>query len=158
MEHVRNPLEILERKGWSLPPSPAPAGLYQPSVRQERTVYISGMLPLWEGQLRQTGPLDDSRIEDGREAARFCVRNALAVLQKEAGEDFGQLERVLFLQGYVWGVEGFSQSPEVLNAASEILNEAFGERGLHARAAVSVNGLPKGASVELTLIAALREK
>ncbi|MCC5790525.1 MAG: RidA family protein [Opitutales bacterium] len=156
MEQASNPLEILQRKGWTLPPAPAPAGLYQPSVRQGQTVYISGMLPLWEGQLQQTGSIDDSDVEEGREAARFCLRNALAVLQKEAGEDFGQLEQILFLQGYVWGVEGFSRSPEILNAASEMLNEAFGERGRHARAAVSVNGLPKEASVEISLIAALR--
>lgn len=156
MDNVPGPLKILSENGWMLPPPPAPAGLYQPYTRQGGTIYVSGMLPLWEGQLQQTGPIGPDCLEQGREAARLCLRNALAVLQQEAGRDFEKLEQILFLQGYVWGKEGFSQSPEILNAASEILNVAFSARGRHARAAISVNGLPKEASVEISLVAAVQ--
>lgn len=152
-----NPLTRLAQRGLTLPSAPAPAGLYQPYTQEGSLVMISGMLPLREGRLSFLGPVGEGRttIEEARQAAVDCLLNALAVLQESAGEDFSGLRKILFLQGFVYGVEGFSDSPLVLNAASEILNDIFGSRGAHARAAVSVNGLPKAAAVELTLTAAV---
>lgn len=121
---------------------------------------ISGMLPIRDGGLSHLGPVGEgsTTVDQAREAAVDCLLNALAVLRLSAGENFEKLEQILFLQGFVYGAEGFSDSPLVLNAASEILNTIFGTRGAHARAAVSVNGLPKKAAVELTLTASLVSK
>lgn len=149
--------DTLEERGFTLPPFPRPAGNYVPCVRTGNLVYISGMLPMKDGAVLVKGPVggDACTVEDARRAAAQCALNILAVV-KEAAGSFENVARLVQIQGFVYGVPGFAESPQVLNGASDLFIEALGESGRHTRAAVTVAGLPMGAAVEITAIVALR--
>lgn len=136
-----------------LPPAPVPVGSYVPVVRTGNLLFTSGVLPMKEGQLAYTGPVGSYTVslEDGQEAARLCALNALSIVRAEIG-DFVRLIRVVKLTGYVSSTPSFTEQPAVINGASDLLAQFFGEQGRHARAAVGVAALPLGASVELDLI------
>jgi enamine deaminase RidA (YjgF/YER057c/UK114 family) len=141
----------LSQLGLTLPPPPQPAGNYLPCRASGKVLYLAGVLPLRDGALTHRGAVGrEQTVAAAREAARVCTLNALAAIKGV----LGSLDRVgqfLLLTGYVQGAEGFSDSPAVINGASDLLVEVFGEAGRHARAAVSVNGLPGNATVELQI-------
>lgn len=139
--------------GLELPPAPKPAGNYVPAARTGNLVYVAGMLPIKCGEITHTGQVGDTQtIESAYEAARICALNSLAALKAVAG-GLDSIKRIVFVNGFVNAASNFSDSPQVINGASDLLVQVFGDRGRHARAAVAVAGLPRGATVEIQIIA-----
>ncbi|HLS88528.1 MAG TPA: RidA family protein [Sphingobacteriaceae bacterium] len=146
----------LREMGLELPAVPAPVAAYIPGVRSGQLIFTSGQLPMVQGELRYKGRLGENlTVEEGYEAARICALNALAVVKELAG-DLAAVERIVKVVGYVNSTDDFTQQPQVINGASELLGELLGEAGRHARAAVGVNTLPLGAAVELEMIVQVR--
>jgi enamine deaminase RidA (YjgF/YER057c/UK114 family) len=142
-------LERLKFLNLELPPSPKPQGWYVPVVRAGNLVFVSGQLPLKKGKVAVTGKIGENLSpEQGREAAVHCLLNILAALEGN-GVPLESVKRVVKLSGFVQSAPDFHGQPQVLNAASELLTEIFGEAGRHARAAVGVNALPLNAAVEI---------
>lgn len=134
----------------------APMGSYVSSVRAGNLVFMSGHPPMWSGEIKFRGKVGrDIDLEEGKEAARLAVYNAVASLRREVG-NLDQIERIVKLLGFVNCDDDFEQQPTVIDGASDLLREAFGDRGLHARAAVGAPALPANISVEIELIAALK--
>jgi enamine deaminase RidA (YjgF/YER057c/UK114 family) len=146
------PEERLQQLGVSLPAPAVPVAAYVPTVRTGDLVYVSGQVPTADGKPTHLGHLgDDVELEDGRAAARTCAINLIAALKAELGE-LSRVRRVVKVTGFVASAPGFTDHPKVINAASELLGEAFGEAGRHARAAVGVAALPLGVPVEVEAI------
>ncbi|QRG66652.1 RidA family protein [Brevibacillus choshinensis] len=146
----------LQQLGLELP-KPAPS-LYQyvPVVVHEGVAYISGQVPRVDGKLPFVGKVGkDVTIEQARELAEICVLKGLASLEAEIGS-LDQVERILKVTGYVQSDDGFSQQPNVIDAASELLERIFGERGRHARTAVGAAELPGNTPVEIDFIIAVK--
>lgn len=143
--------ERLKELGLTLPEAPKPVAAYIPAKRAGDLVFVSGQIPLRDGKIAYQGKVGAERTpEEGYEAARLCALNALAAVKALVGS----LENVEVLQvrGYVNCTPDFENHPEVVNGASELLVELFGERGKHARAAVGVSGLPRDATVEVEMV------
>lgn len=155
------PLDKIRELGLELPVSPKPQGWYVPVVRSGEWAFVSGQLPMRNGSVAVTGRVGDRvspvSIEDAREAARLCLLNILAALEGN-GVPLSSVRRVIKLTGFVQSHEDFHDQPKVLNAASELLTEIFGDAGKHARAAVGVNALPLNATVEIEAIFEVGEK
>ena len=146
------PEERLQQLGVSLPAPAVPVAAYVPCVRTGNLVYVSGQVPLVDGTPSHLGHLGaDVGLEDGRAAARTCAINVLAVLKAELGE-LSQVRRVVKVTGFVASAPGFTDMPKVVNAASELFGEAFGDAGRHSRSAVGVAALPLGVPVEVEAI------
>ncbi|MDR3228213.1 MAG: RidA family protein [Puniceicoccales bacterium] len=143
--------------GLALPPPAAALGAYAPFTRTGNLLFLAGTLPIENGKVAFTGKIDSSaeRIEYGRTAARLCALNVLANIKAALGT-LDAVAHIVSVTGFVNGVDDFADSPKVLNGASELFAEVFGELGKHSRAAVSVNGLPLRASVEIAVIAEVK--
>ena len=138
--------------GLELPALPAPAGAYVPATRVGHLVFTAGQLPFQDGELYKTGKVGaEVSPEEAYEAARLCVLNALAAAAAEAG-GLGGIDRIVKVTGFVASAPGFNGQPGVLNGASELLGEVFGEAGLHARSAIGVAELPLDAPVEVEIV------
>src|SRR6266545_4493536 len=137
-----SPEERLHELGIELPQPAAPVAAYVPCVRTGDLLYVSGQVPLVDGRPRWTGRLG---------AAKVCAVNVLAALKAELG-DLGRVRRVVKVTGFVASEPGFTDQPKVINGASELFGEVFGEAGRHARAAVGVAALPLGVPVEVEVI------
>jgi enamine deaminase RidA (YjgF/YER057c/UK114 family) len=147
--------ERLAAAGVRLPEPPAAVAAYVPAVVHGGLVWVSGQLPFREGGLPRLGLVGrDIPVEQAAEEARWCAINALAQLRAAAGS-LDRVERILKVTVFVASSPGFHAQPLVANGASELLEQAFGEAGRHARSAVGVAELPLGAPVELDLVAAL---
>ena len=144
-------LDKLKAKGLELPEAPEAKGNYLPFARSGNLLSVSGTLPIRKGSLIAGRVGGDLTIEQGYEAAQWCVLNALAQIRL-ATNDFATFGRVLHLDGFVNGVDGFPDSPKVVNGASDLLVELLGEAGRHTRVALSSNGLPLNAAVETRLL------
>ena len=143
--------------GLTLPPAPKPVASYVPAVRSGNLVFVSGQLPMKDGQLLATGPVPSKCTpEAAHAAARQCVLNGLAVLGDQIGGDFSRVVRVVRVGAFVQSDDGWTEQPKVANGGSELLQQLFGEAGRHARAAVGTNALPLGASVEIELLFEIR--
>ena len=142
--------------GLTLPMVPAPAGNYVPAVRTGSLVFTAGQLPAVNGVLAATGKVGDAvPPEDAAALARTCALNALAAVHALVGID--TVVRVVKVVGFVASDPGFTEQPAVLNGASELLGEVFGDdAGTHARSAVGVAELPLGAPVEVELVIEVR--
>jgi len=146
--------EKLSSLNITLPKPPKPVAAYVPAVRSGNLIFISGQLPFVDGQLLATGAVPSAvSLEQAREAARQSVLNALAVLDDQLGGDLDRVSRIVRMGVFVCSDPGFTDQPKVANGASELLQEIFGERGRHARAAVGNVALPLGATVEVEMIA-----
>ena len=146
----------LAELGVELPPVAAPVAAYVPAVRSGNVVYTSGQLPFVAGSLAATGKVGgDVSPEEAKAHARTCALNALAAIDDLVGLD--AVVRIVKLNGFVASAEGFTGQPAVINGASELLGEVFGDAGKHARAAVGVAELPLGAPVEVELIVEIGE-
>lgn len=144
----------LAELGFTLPAVATPAGAYLPAVRSGSLVFTAGQLPLVDGSLAATGKLGaEVDVQRGAQLARTCALNALAAVDALAGLD--AVQRVVKVVGFVASAPGFSDQPAVLNGASELFGEVFGEAGAHARSAVGVAELPRNAPVEVELIVEL---
>jgi len=130
-----------------------PLGSYRPCVVSGNYIYVSGQLPLKNGELLLKGVVgEDVSLEEAVQAARACAINSLAILKNETG-DLNRIKKIVKVTGYVASSENFYQQADVINGASNLYFEVFGEKGVHARAAVGVYKLPINAPVEVDLIA-----
>ena len=142
----------LAELGIELPSAPSPAGNYVPCVQVNKLLYLSGAICLVNGEMTHTGKIGETRdISYGQEAARVCALNLLAMAKSHIG-DLEKVSRVVQLNGFVNGVPGFTESPAVINGASDLIVDIMGERGRHTRAAVAVTGLPKDTTVEIQAV------
>jgi enamine deaminase RidA (YjgF/YER057c/UK114 family) len=145
-----------DRAGIILPEVAKPLASYVPGLIAGDLVYISGQLPIKEGKVLYTGKLGkELTVEDGQQASRLAVINCLAVL-KSCLADWSQLERIIKISGYIQSDQDFFDQPKVLNGASDLLVQIFGELGQHARAAIGVNALPLNAACEIEMIAKIK--
>lgn len=151
MSHEAN----LNALGLALPQPPKPVATYVPAVRAGELLFLSGVLPMKEGTLAFRGKVGrDLTVDQGVEAARLSLLNALAIARQELGS-LDRIVRVVKVVGHVASAEGFTDQPQVLNGASDLLVAIFGGAGRHARVAVGAAELPRGAAVEIELILAV---
>lgn len=144
--------EKLKGFGIELPELPKPLGSYVPFVRTGNLVFISGMLPFENGKLLYSGRVGESvSLDEAVQAARRSAINAITVLRSAIGS-LDSLKRCVKVTGFVASAQDFTDQPKVLNGASDLLFEVFGEAGLHARAAVGVHILPMNSPVEIEFI------
>ena len=133
-----------------LPLPAAPVANYVPYSVSGNIIFISGQICQWNGELRCVGKLGAGvSLADGREAARLCALNLLAHLRVACGGDLDRVRRVLRLGGFVNCTPDFTDMPRVVNGASDLMVEVFGDLGRHARAAVGSSSLPGGVAVEV---------
>ena len=141
----------LGQLGVALPEVVAPLAAYLPAVRTGNLVYTAGQLPMEAGNLTRTGKVGaEVSPEEGNAMARICALNALAAVNSLVGID--AVTRVVKVVGFVASAPGFNGQPSVVNGASDLLVEVFGDNGAHARSAVGVSELPLDAPVEVELI------
>ncbi len=140
----------LAELGLNVPTAPVPAANYIPWVRTGNLVYIAGQVPMKDGKFLWVGKVGrDYTVEEAKEAARFVGLNVLSQLKTALDGDLDRVVRAVKLNGFVNCVEGFGHQPHVINGASELMIEVFGDAGRHARSAVGVAGLPFGVAVEI---------
>ncbi|HSK38507.1 MAG TPA: RidA family protein [Arenibaculum sp.] len=143
--------------GIELPQAAAPAAAYVPVMRSGNTLYISGQIPVWNGEIRYKGIVGrDLSAQDAQAAARLCGLNILAQIKGACGS-LDSVRRILKLGGFVACGADFTDQPKVVNGASELMTEVFGDAGRHARFAVGAASLPLGVAVEVEAIVELGE-
>ncbi len=151
-----SPENALVALGLTLPARPTPGGNYVSVKRASTIVYLSGAISTGpDGVIAGTAGLDRT-VEDGYAAAQACALTQLAVLRGELGS-LDAVAEILTVNGYVNAVQGFPDSPAVINGASDLLVRVFGEAGRHVRAAVGVAALPRNALVELQMTVRVKE-
>ena len=143
--------EKIKSIGIKLPNPPSPAGSYIPVVRSGNLLYVSGQIPMEDGKVVFTGKVSDANIETAQKSARICAINILAQIKKELG-DLEKISRIVRLSGFVNSGPEFTQQPKVINAASDLFYEIFGECGKHSRIAVGVSSLPLNSMTEIDAI------
>ena len=145
--------EKLDALNIILPIPPKPAGSYVPVVIIGKLAFVSGQIPIKDGKVIYAGKVsNDLSVEDAQKAARLCVINALAQLKAELGS-LDRISKVVRVSGFVNSPPEFTDQPKVINGASDLLFEIFGQKGQHTRIAVGVSSLPLNSAVEIDLIA-----
>jgi len=147
--------EKIKSIGIKIPVPPNPAGSYIPVVKSGNLLFVSGQIPMEEGKVTFTGKVSDANIETAQKAAKVCAINILAQIKKEIG-DLEKISRIVRLSGFVNAVPEFTQHPKVINAASDLLYEIFGESGKHTRIAVGVSSLPLNSMTEIDAIVEIK--
>lgn len=144
--------ERLDELGIVLPTPPKPAGSYIPVVITGNLAFVSGQIPMQDGKIVFTGkvPLEKS-VEDAQKAAKLCAINILAQLQANLG-NLDKITKIVRVSGFVNSTPDFAEQPKVINAASDLFYEIFGEKGKHSRIAVGVSSLPLNSTVEIDAI------
>ncbi|MBO0778931.1 MAG: RidA family protein [Ktedonobacteraceae bacterium] len=146
----------IKELGLTIPQLPSPAFNYVPAVQTGNLIFASGQTPNIDGKLTMRGKLGrEISLEQGQEGARLCLLNCLAEVRGLTGT-LDTITRIVKLNGYVASAEGFTDQPRVINGASELLEQIFGDTGKHARAAIGVAELPFGAPVEIEMIVQVR--
>jgi enamine deaminase RidA (YjgF/YER057c/UK114 family) len=139
--------------GIELPGAGAPVANYLPFTRYRGLLFIAGQLPRCDGEIRFAGTLGrDLSVEDGRKAARLCALNVLAHLRAALEGDLDGVRRCVRVGGFVDSAPGFTDHPRVIDGASDLIVEVFGDAGRHARTAVGVSALPLRSAVEVEAI------
>lgn len=142
--------ERLAELGIELPRAPSPAAAYVPFTRVGELLFVAGQLPVFQGDLRYVGKIGvEYSVEEGQAAARQCGVNLIAQVAEALDGDLDRMVRVVKLGGFVNTVPEFRDHPKVINGASELMIQVFGDIGRHARFAVGANSLPFNASVEI---------
>jgi len=145
--------EIIKQLNIEIPKSPKPVGAYVAFRIVNKLVYISGQVSFDQnGNLIKGKVGSELSLEQGQEAAKACAINIISQLKSACGGDLEKVKSCIKINGYVNSTDNFLDQPKVINAASELIVNVFGEKGKHARAAVSVNSLPLGAAVEIESI------
>lgn len=144
--------ERLEALNILLPSPPKPVGSYVPVVVTGKIAFVSGQIPINNGKIIHAGKVSkDLSVEDAQKAARLCVINALAQLKTELGS-LDRISKIVRVSGFVNSPPEFTDQPKVINGASDLLFEIFGQKGQHTRLAVGVSSLPLNSAVEIDLI------
>ncbi len=148
--------ERMKKLGLELPPAPAAAANYVPYVLEGNLLFVAGQVPLGaDGKLAYVGKVGkDMDEQQGYQAARLCAINGLAQVNAATGS-LEKVKRILSVRGFVNCSDDFTNQPEVINGASDLLVEIFGDKGRHARAAVGANALPRGVTTEVEMVVAL---
>jgi len=158
---VASPHDRLRELGITLPAPPAPLASYVPTLLVplgdgRSLLYIAGQVSSRDGE-RMTGRCpDEVPLERARDAARAAAVNVLAQIEGACGLD--NLEQMLQVSGYVLSADGFGDQPKVLNAASDLFGQVFGDAGKHTRVALGVNALPLSVTVEISAVAVVRTR
>ena len=140
----------LDELGLAVPPAPSPAANYVPFVISGSLVHISGQIPMEDGKLKYQGKVGAGMdMEQAQAAARLCAINLLAQLKVACEGDLDRVQRCIKLGGFVNATSDFEQHPQVINAASDLFADVFGESGRHARFAVGADSLPFNVAVEI---------
>jgi enamine deaminase RidA (YjgF/YER057c/UK114 family) len=151
-----NPEAKLAELGLTLPNPPAAAGSYVPTVRTGTLLYCAGTIAVFNGRQTHVGQVGkEQTVETARQAAEICALNTLANIKAAVGS-LENVTRIVFVSGYVNAIDGFADSPAVINGASDLFVKIFGDAGKHARAAVAVSGLPRGTTVEVQVVAEVK--
>ena len=142
----------LNELGIVLPTPPNPAGTYVPVVVSGKLAFVSGQIPVKDGQVVYQGKvLNEKSISDAQNASKLCIINGLSQLNAYFGT-LDNLLKIVKISGFVNSTEGFFDHPKIINAASDLLVDIFGEKGKHSRIAVGVSSLPLNATVEIDMI------
>ena len=140
----------------TLPNPPTPAGSYIPAVKTGNLLFISGQIPMEEGKVLFTGKVSDDNLETAQKSAKMCAINLLAQMKRELG-DLDNVTRIVRLSGFVNSDPEFYQHPKVINAASDLFFEIFGDKGKHSRIAMGVACLPLNSMTEIDAIVEFSE-
>lgn len=147
----------LKSIGISLPAAVPPAANYVPTVRTGNLLYVAGQVPIKDGKAEFVGKLGhDMSVAQGQQAARLCAINILAQVAGALDGDLERVVRCVRLGGFVNAVPEFTEQPQVINGASDLIVEVFGDAGKHTRAAVGVGSLPRGVAVEVDAVFEVR--
>jgi enamine deaminase RidA (YjgF/YER057c/UK114 family) len=147
----------LQELGIELPQASSPAANYVPFVRTGNLLFMAGQVTVWNGERRFVGKLGrEFAVEEGQQAARLCALNLIAQLRRALDGDLDRLVRVVRIGGFVNSTSDFLQQPQVVNGASDLFVEVFGEAGKHARTAVGTNVLPFDIAVEVEAVFEVR--
>ncbi len=147
----------LAELGITLPDAAAPSFNYVPVTLHRGVAYLAGQMPKVDGEVKLHGKAGGAvSLDQARGEARICILQGLACLKQALGS-LDRIERILKVTGFVASAPGFNDQPKVLDAASDLLGEIFGEAGRHARSAVGVAELPRNAAVEIEMVVAFRE-
>lgn len=142
----------LKQLGITLPTPPKPAGSYIPVVLSGNMAFVSGQIPMQDGKVQYTGRVPSEKsIEDAQKAAKICATNLLAQLKANLGS-LDRITKIVRVSGFVNSTPEFTEQPKIINAASDLFFEIFGEKGKHSRIAVGVSSLPLGSTVEIDMI------
>lgn len=148
--------EKLETLGIKLPIPPTPAGSYVPAVKTGNLLFISGQIPMENGKVMFTGKVSNDNLEIAQKSARMCAINILAQIKRELG-NLDKVTKIVKLSGFVNSMPEFSQHPKVINPASDLFFEVFGENGKHARIALGAACLPLDSMTEIDAIVEFSE-
>jgi enamine deaminase RidA (YjgF/YER057c/UK114 family) len=144
--------EKLKQLNITLPTPPKPAGSYIPVVISGNLAFVSGQIPMQDGKVLHTGKVPSEKsIEEAQSAAKLCAINLLAQLKANLGS-LDKITKILRVSGFVNCTPEFSEQPKIINAASDLFFEIFGEKGKHSRIAVGVSSLPLNSTVEIDMI------
>jgi len=147
----------LQELGYELPNAAAPAANYVPFVISGKTLFISGQIPFLNGEQMHQGRVgDDFSLEQGVEAAKACALNILGQGNAAVEGDFSKIKRLVKLGGFVQCTPDFTQHPQIINGASDLMVDVLGDAGKHARFAVGTPALPLGVAVEIDAIFELK--
>ena len=134
-----------------LPNPPTPAGSYIPAIKTGNLLFISGQIPMENGKVLFTGKVNDENLEIAQKSAKMCAINLLAQMKRELGS-LDKVTRIVRLSGFVNSDTEFYQHPKVINAASDLFFEIFGDKGKHSRIAVGVACLPLNSMTEIDAV------
>jgi len=143
--------EKLTSLGIKLPTPPTPAGSYVPAIKTGNLLFISGQIPMEEGKVIFTGKVTDDNLETAQKSAKMCAINLLAQIKRELGS-LDKVTKVVRLSGFINSDAEFYQHPKVINAASDLFFEIFGDKGKHSRIAVGVACLPLNSMTEIDAV------
>ena len=143
--------EKLKSLGIELSAPPKPAGAYLPVIISNNLAYVSGQIPIKDGKVIHEGKVNDENLEEARKSAKLCAINILAQLKSEIG-DLDKISKIVKVSGFVNSESNFTQQPKVIDAASDLFFEIFGEKGQHARIAVGVSSLPLNSMTEIDAV------
>ena len=142
--------------GVRLPNPPTPAGSYVPATRTGNLLFISGQIPMEDGKVIFTGKVSDDNLEIAQKSARMCAINIIAQIKREMGS-LDKVTKIVKLSGFVNSMPNFTQHPKVINPASDLFFEVFGEKGKHSRVAVGVACLPLDSMTEIDAVVEFSE-
>lgn len=144
--------EKLSERGFTLPEAAPPLANYLPFVPSRNYVFVSGQLPIVDGDIIKGRLGDTMSTEEGQHAAAACAVGIVAQIKRALHGDYGRIRDLIKLEGFVNATPDFTEHPEVVNGASDLMAELFCGRGKHCRTAVGVSSLPRGAAVEVAAL------
>ena len=148
--------EKIKSLGITLPNPPTPAGSYIPAIKTGNLLFISGQIPMENDKVLFTGKVTDKNLETAQKSAKMCAINLLAQMKRELGS-LDKVTKIVRISGFVNSDPEFYQHPKIINAASDLFFEIFGDKGKHSRIAVGVSVLPLNSMTEIDAIVEFSE-